>query len=194
MNFKKGTSVLGIILVVLAVILVILISVGTFLYFSSNGKDYTEDYSEKSSTGALVNPAASLTNEEAAAAFDESFVYYLLVNIKAYNLHEPPASSDTPKIEIYVGDDIFSAEVKDGEIDANTGEIEGEDIIIRTSKEEAIEMVRERIYIEESFENGNSSIELVSGKTELFLKGYLKLYTDLTGKSFTGSATKGFFS
>ncbi|MBS3088235.1 hypothetical protein J4402_00475 [Candidatus Pacearchaeota archaeon] len=191
---KRGMSAFGVVLIILIFVLAGLIVMGIVLYSSSKEKDYTEIYSERNASGNFVNPAASLTNEEAIAAFDESFVYYLLVNIKAYNLHEPLASSDTPKIELYIGEDIFNAEVKDGEIDVNGGEIEGEDIIIRTSKEEAVEMTREKNYIKSSFENGKSSIELVSGKTELFSKGYLKLYTELTGKSFTGSAIKRFFS
>lgn len=53
-------------------------------------------------------------------------------------------------------------------------------------------MIRDKNYVEESFRNGKSSIELVAGKTELFEKGYLALYTKITGKSITGSAIKIF--
>ena len=59
-------------------------------------------------------------------------------------------------------------------------EIEGEDIIIRTSKEEGAKMVLDRDYIKESFRSGQSSAELVAGKLELAAKGYLKIYDELS--------------
>lgn len=132
---------------------------------------------------ALKNPVIGLSDEEAAEQFDETFVRYLLYNIGARNLHNPPFSSDTPKIVIYVDELIFNAEVTKGKILVKRAELESEDIIIKTTKTEAVRMMRDKSYVEESFKRGSSNIELVASKTRLFAKGYAKIYTTVTGKT-----------
>lgn len=175
---KKRTKIL---IIALFVILIILILAGIALYYSISGMSY-----KKASNGngrrAIVNPAAGLSYEEAVAKFDDSFVYYLLYSIGANKLHTPFFSSDNPRIEFHIGDDIFNAEVADGSIDVGRGEILDEDIIIKTSKEEGVKMVLDTNYVQESFNNGLSEFELVAGKLELASKGYLKIYEGLTGE------------
>ena len=73
-----------------------------------------------------------MTDEQAVVEFDEDFVFYLLYSIKAYNLHNPPLSSNYPKMEVDVGGDIFSASVKKGLIEVERGGIEEEDVVIRS--------------------------------------------------------------
>ncbi len=135
----------------------------------------------------IVNPVSNLTDEQAVIDFDEDFVFYLLYSIKAYNLHNPPLSSNYPKMEVDVGGDIFSASVKKGLIEVESGGIAEEDVVIRTTKEEAVKMLRDRNYVTESFSEGRSGIDLIADKTTLFAKGYLKLYNEVTGKSITGN-------
>jgi len=53
-------------------------------------------------------------------------------------------------------------------------------------------MINDKNYIEQSFKDGTSQIELVATKTTLFSKGYLSLYTDLTGESITGMVLRRF--
>ena len=153
---------------------------GMYFYNKTN---IITDLNKSGMSVALKNPVLGISDDEAVLIFDESFVYYLLRSIKAYNLHNPPFSSDTPKIEIYVSDEIYNAEVVKGKITVNIGEMDEEDIIIRTNKEEAVKMLRSFSYVEGSFAGGKSSIEMVSGKTELFSKGYLNLYNEITGKN-----------
>ena len=98
-------------------------------------------------------------------------------------MHNPPFSSDTPKIEFIIGDDIFNAEVINKNIKVGKGSISNEDIRITTTKIEGVKMLRDKKYIETSFNNGNSGFEMVAGKVKLFSKGYLDLYKELTGKS-----------
>jgi hypothetical protein len=129
----------------------------------------------------LVNPTEGLSFEEAVAQFDENFVYYLLVSIGAGELHTPIFSSDTPKILFYIDDEVYNAEVEDGRILVERGEIEEEDIIIRTSKEEGVKMVMNSNYVSESFASGGSSFELVADNLELAGKGYLGIYSALGG-------------
>jgi len=191
---KKGVSRSFVVGLVIVLVIIFSVVLGVLLFVLFSGGDYEDVYEERIASGEIVNPVEGLTDEEAVLKFDESFVYYLLVNIKAYNLREPVFSSDTPKMEIYVGEDVFNAEILEGEIDVGKGGVGEEDVIIRTSKEEAVKMIRDKDYIEESFEAGKSSIELVAEETTLFSKGYLKIYTELTGKSLTGDAIKTFFS
>jgi hypothetical protein len=135
----------------------------------------------------IENPVLSLSDEQALLNFDESFVFYLLYNMKAYNLHNPPLSSDYPKIEIDVGGEIFSANVKKGLISVSDVQILNKDLIIKTTKEEAVKMMRDKNYVSQSFGDGKSIIELVASKTMLFAKGYLNLYNEIIGKSVTGN-------
>jgi len=130
-------------------------------------------------TITLENPARGLTMEQAVEQFDEDFVIFLLYAIGANELHNPPFSSNRPQIQFYIGEDAYAATVEKGGIGVGKGVIDDHDIIIRTSKEEAVKMVMDSGYVIESFNSGGSSVELVAGKPELLLKGYLGLYDKL---------------
>ncbi len=138
----------------------------------------------------LANPASNLTNEQVVEVFDERFVQYLLYSIKAYELHNPPLSSDTPKMEIVAGEDVYNAVIIDGVIEVGKGPLKNKDIVIKTSKIEVAKMLKDQDYVTKSFFEGMSTIDLVAGKTNLFAKGYLNLYTQLTGKSITGNVIR----
>lgn len=194
---KRGLSGLAIgIIIFLSVAIVFLLIVLFVLFFS--GENYDEIYEQRISSGEIVSPlidkdtGETLTTEEAVEQFDEDFVYYLLISIRAYNLHTPSFGSDKPEIEFYIGEDVYNSIIDEGDIYVFRGETQEEDIIIRTSKEEAVMMIRDEGYIEESFQTGGSSIEMVAGKTELASKGYLEIYTSLTGGSITGFFVEGF--
>lgn len=174
----------------LAGILIFILLIGIFLYFALFNPNNSVHYYNLEAEGKLANPVLSLTNEQAVAKFDDSFVYYLLVQIKAYNLHNPPLSSSTPKIQIYVDELSYNAEIVNGIIKIYNGESSNKDIIIRTTKEEAVKMLRSSNYISVSFQEGKSSIEKVEGQSVLFGKGYLNLYNEITGKSITGNVVK----
>jgi len=168
------------------ILVAVVLIVGLFLYFALSGKNYDDLYSG----AVLPNPTDGLSLEEAIAEFDEEFVYYLLVSIKAYNLHEPPLSSDKPKIEFLIDSEVFNAIVDDGRIVVEKGQIDSEDMSISTTTEEAVLMVQNRNYVQDSFVTEKSTIELKAEKSTLFAKGYLSLYTELTGKSITGGVTR----
>jgi hypothetical protein len=136
---------------------------------------------------AVSNPASGLTEEQAIAAFDESFVYSFLVSIKAYNLHNPPLSSDKPRIQIEVEDETFNTVIDSGEIIVGKGNIAGEDVLIRTTRLEIVKIINDKTYARGSFNEGKSEIVFVAGKTLLFSKGYLNLYKQITGSSITGN-------
>src|SRR3989344_5082716 len=131
-------------------IVVLLVIIGAVYYFLSNRSV------SSGSTRILENPASGLSLEEAVREFNESFVLYLLYSINANELHNPVFSSDQPKIEIFVENDLYSAIVEKGNIKVEKGEIKNEDIKIMTSKEEAVKMMNDRNYITTSFKEGNS--------------------------------------
>ena len=181
---KKGLSKLVAFLIILCLILVAIIII--LLFFIFGGKDYSLNYEEKFASGELVNPIENLSFEQAIQEFDAGFVLYILYSIKAYNLHTSPFSSDKPKIEFNIDEEIYNAVVNSGEIIVGDGGIEEEDIVVITTKEEGVKMLQNKNYIEESFQSGKSTFEIVAGKTELASKGYLEIYSTLTGKTITG--------
>ena len=177
---KKRWKIFVIILLSLVVLFLIIGGVFVYLIFNESGRDKNGG---GSGSVPLINPVQGLSDEEAVAKFNEGFVLYILQSIKAYNLHNPPFSSDTPKIEFVMENEIYNTEVINKNIKVRKGSMSNEDIRITTTKQEGVKMLRNRSYIEASFNNGNSGFEMVAGKVKLFSKGYLDLYEELTGKS-----------
>ena len=162
--------------ILITLIFIIIIIIAAYFLFVSKSKN-----DEEKESIVLKNPVFGLSDEQAASQFNESFVLFLLASIGAQNLHNPPLSSNTPKIEVYVDDIVFGAIVINGGLGIIKRSIKDPDIRIRTNKNEAIKMLRDRNYISESFRTGNSKIELLAGKTTLFTKGYLDIYNKIKG-------------
>ena len=169
-------------IVLAALLLLIIISV-LFFYFALVSPDNSSTYTVRE----LINPVTGLSDEQAREQFDEEFVFYLLYSLEVYNLHDPPLSENHPKMLFSIDEDFYYALVDDGEIIVNRGEIDNQDLTFFTTKEEAVRMLRKRAYIEQSFQSGESSIELKVDKATLFAKGYLNMYNALTGKTITGN-------
>lgn len=127
---------------------------------------------------------------------NEQYISYLLNEIGAYKLHAPSLSNDMPKINLKVDELEFKAEIDNGYPRTNTGKWDKADIKITTTKNEVIEAIKSnpKEYMKNSVSSGKTVIELLGGYTDLFSKGYLTLYQDLTGKSFTGSVIRIFIS
>jgi hypothetical protein len=174
----------GRIALIISIILIIILIIISFLYVSLF-KPNTSTTSQKG-----TSPLQGLTDQQAEAQFNESFILYLLYNIKAYQLHNPPLSSETPKIEIILEDASFNAIIEKENIIVSEGSIENEDIQIITTKKEAILMIKDANYIKDSFISGKSSINLLADKTTLFTKGYLNIYNELNPSSVTGNVIK----
>lgn len=170
--------------VLIAFLMLLLAFSGIYAYYILIGPDYSEKYENQLQNGSIKNPTQSLEEEEAVETFNESFVFYILFNIKAYNLHSPPFSSEKPRIEFQVDNKTFNAEIDKGEILVYSGRIEKEDIRILTTAEEGVKMTNDKNYISESFSQEKSIIELVAGKTKLASKGYLKIYKELTENDY----------
>jgi uncharacterized protein YneF (UPF0154 family) len=131
----------------------------------------------------IENPTLGKTTQQAVLEFDQSFVEYLLYSIGAGDLRKVPLTSNRPKVIIEIEGEVYYAYVKSGvvnfDVDIPRDEV---DMILKTTKEEAVKMIKDKDYIKESFRTGLSEIEIVSGNAELFAKGYLKIYQTLTGE------------
>jgi hypothetical protein len=162
---------------------------GMFFYF------VTASPSKPRGENIVANPAEDLTSEEAALQINEESIKYLVFSLGGWKLHNPPLSDETPKIKVVVDDEVYFSEIVNGEISAEKKEIDNEDITIKTTKKElagAIKSLSIKDYIKNSVQEGKTTLELKASYTTLFSKGYLSIYKDITGKSFTGSAVRIF--
>lgn len=176
----------GWVALVFSLFVLVLLVGGMFAFFKINYTPFAEKKiisSAISSVSKAKSPIASLSTEQIAKEFNETFIYYLLTGIGAQSLHNPPFSDNVPKIKIVVEKEIYSATVNDGKIGIKKKDISDPDIIITTTKAEAAKMIKSKSYISESFKNGGSGLELVAGKATLLAKGYMNIYKDITGKS-----------
>ena len=164
---------------IMALVLLVFAGIAAVYFFGFGEYLSFSDKNENVKLSPIENPVIGLNDEEAIENFDESYVLYLVASLGASSLHNVPLTDNTPKLEFYIDEEMFFAEIKDGAIFVGNGEIGNEDLLIRTSKAEAVKMIRNRDYIEDSFINGNSQFVLVSSKAELVAKGYLKLYNEL---------------
>jgi len=174
---------------VLGIILIILVIGGLFFYFITAARSKPRAGTE------IANPIKGLTAEQAVAQFDKSYIDYLVFVIGGWKLHNPPLSKETPKIKVIVDSDVFVSEIIDGEIRTEEKDTGEEDIIIRIIKEEIVNSILSldmEAHIKESISNGKTTLELKASYTKLFSKGYLSIYKDITGKSFTGSVVEIF--
>lgn len=163
-------------IILLAIVLIISISL---LYPAITGQIIRS----QQNSGKLKNPISGLSDEQAEKNFDETYIRYLLYAIGLDKLKSTPLSGETPKIEIQVSEETYNAEIIKGNIKIEKGEIEGEDIIIRTTEQEIIKSMREKTYLTSSFKNGLTSIQLITAKTELLAKGYLNIYNQLSSSA-----------
>ncbi len=171
-----------------AIIFLILLVGGLFLYFA------TASPSKPKNT--IENPISqNVSYKEAVLGFSEEYIDYLVFSIGGWKLHNPPASSETPKIKVIVDSDVYVSEIINGEIKTKRKEINNEDITIRTTREEIVNAILSSDmgnYIKQSVQEGKTVLELKADYTTLFSKGYLNIYKELTGKPFTGSVIEIF--
>ena len=166
---------------VLGILLILALFVIAFLYYSLAKPGYKKQEISK----------PNITEE---TIIEESHISYVLNELGAYNLHNPPLSSETPKINVKVDDDWYGAEVREGKIYTKKSAFDKADLVFYTSSEELKNALKGDIkeYMKSSVSDGKTSLELKASYSTLFSKGYLGLYQELTGKSLTGSIIRIF--
>ena len=185
---KKGVVNLPVIILYILFILTIFLAI--FVFLSLKGPDYSDIYMEKLLTEEIKNPVFSEpkigfedtnNSDNKEEASEEEFIEYFMTIIEAYNLHAPPFSSETPKIQFNLDNKDYNVEILKGKIYVDEGSINNKDIIIGSTKEELKKIFLNEDYLQESFTSGMSSIELVASVTKLWIKGYTKIYSKITG-------------
>lgn len=132
-----------------------------------------------------ANQSASYQEYFKSKQFILDALSLMMKEIKAYNLHAATFSNDLPKIEINVEDVIFGVTVDKGEFAVTEGAIASPDIRIITTVEELKKIILaqdQKAAVENSFNSGNSKIEVLAGKITLMMKGYLGLYNTISGE------------
>ncbi|MFH1711013.1 MAG: hypothetical protein ABH840_01760 [Nanoarchaeota archaeon] len=170
---------------IVGVSLIVLFIIIAFLFLTLGKPKYEKQ--------DLENPLTNAGTSELVVG--DNHVRYLLNEIGAYQLHTQPASSENPLIEVIVDDSVFFAEIEKGRILFRSEKTYEPDLRIITGKEEVKNILSSdniKEGVKSSVSSGNTKLELVSSYTELFFKGYLQIYKDLTGKSFTGSVIRIF--
>ena len=173
---KNKRRKLNRVFLITSIILILFLILGA-LYYSFNLR--SERFEKSGTSKKIVNPVSGLSLEDAIHGFNVQYLNYLLISLDAGKLHSPPFSSDTPKIEFFVEDEIYSVEIIDGRISINEGGINDNDLAIRTTREEIIKMMLDKGYVLKSFDEGLSNVELIANSIELISKGYLRLYQNL---------------
>jgi hypothetical protein len=205
---RKGFNYKKLFLWVFGIVLLLVIIYGIFLLgaifgTSTIGSNITY---VNPVLGVLANVQASLENQlnemqtienlseevieeviiQAELEFDQDYINYVLHAMSAWKLHNPPLSSNKPKIRVIVDEEIYNSEVDDGVISTFVGDIEDPDIAIITTKREVIQaMLVEDMteFMKLSVAEGRTTIEMLAGQLELASKGYLQMYEDVTGES-----------
>jgi hypothetical protein len=125
--------------------------------------------------------------EQAIIEFNADYINYILAALGTGYLHKSPLF-ENPFIEFVLGEETWSSEIKGGVPNAQQTSIENEDLRITISKEEAVRaLLSDDIvqFMKDSVVAGNTNIEMIAGKTELFTKGYLEMYKELTGEEIS---------
>ncbi len=159
MKEKKEFDLPKILLSILELIVLILII--SFIYLSANGnKNYNGIYSEHAQKEVIKS---------------------LVTALKLYNVHEIPYLGITPKIQIYIRENLhfiesYYLEIVKGNVIIKDGETNEEDIIIRTTEEEILKIVNDTNYMKESLSTGKTTVEKVASDFILFTKGYPDIF------------------
>lgn len=122
----------------------------------------------------------------------EQQINLVLYALGASKLHNPPLSKNAPKIEFVIDNDVYSVEIIGNKFLTKKESVEGPDLRIIMPREEFINALNSnpKLYFQESVEEGKTEIEVLAGKTELTMKGYLSLYKEITGKSLSANLIK----
>ena len=122
--------------------------------------------------------------EQAVIEFDSDYINYLLVALGTGYLHKSPLF-ENPLIEFVLGNEVWNSEVNKGLPDSKKGSINNEDLRITISNDEAVKALLSsdiEQFMKDSVKSGNTEIEMIANKAELFSKGYLDMYKALTGE------------
>jgi hypothetical protein len=122
--------------------------------------------------------------EQGGVDFNEDYINYVLAALGTGYLHKS-ILGENPLLELVLENEVWSSEIIQGVPNSKKGQIDKEDLRITMNKEEAVKALLSsdiKQFMKDSVANGNTKIEIVAGKAELFSKGYLEMYKKMTGE------------
>ena len=176
------------VLLILFIVGGILSAVFFFGFFSKSGNKIVLENPLKNLVFANTNAEGQVDYnavlQQGILEFDEDYINYLLVALGVGNLHSMIGFGN-PIVEFNLDGEVWNSEVIKGGLNTRRGLNENKDLVISISKKEAVKGLLSsdlEQFMKDSVYNGNTQIEMVAGKIELFGKGYLSMYTQLTGE------------
>lgn len=193
-NNSRGQLLWKALTIILAILLIILILAAVFIYYVIfNPKESQKDKGEnpyKDQVKDLIDEKKAFTQNDTKPLANyqkpikEEHISYVLYELEADKLHNPPASAENPIIRLDVDNTIFMARVINNKITVEEGEGKGEDIRVIATRKAIIDAIKSDDVaktIKNSINTGESKLEIVSDNKELLMKGYLTIYKELTG-------------
>lgn len=172
--------------------IIAILAIAYFLgFFSNKGEQITIENPLKNIVFANTNQAGEIDGEaviqQGIEQFNENYIIYLLVSLGTNNLHKSYTGYGPAKINLIIDDETWSAQIEKG-LSVQKSSVDDPDLIIKMSKQTAVESLLSpniQSHLKSSVNSGQVSLELVAGKVELASKGYLKMYTQLTGEEIS---------
>lgn len=172
-------------LVVSAVVLVLIVAIATTGYFMffNNSKSILQNPLEgyKVIFGQGTGDLAEINIED--IVITPEFISYLLNEVGAWNLHKSPLTLEKAMINFKIDDNLFTSTISKGKITTIEGLSGDADISFVSTKIEIVLAIIDENPVEvfkESLASGETTIEKIADDTELFAKGYLTLYEELS--------------
>ena len=188
-KYRTTKKVIKILIIVFVILLILVIAFAAgFIFKKSERVEIILENPLKNLVFANTNEAGEINEqaviEQAIIEFNQDYINYLLVALGTGYLHKSPLF-ENPFIEFVLGDEIWSSEINKGLPNSIKQPIDNEDLRITISKEEAVRALLSpdiEQFMKNSVRNGNIQIEMIASKVELFSKGYLDMYSALTGE------------
>jgi hypothetical protein len=171
----------GKILIFLSIVLVLLIIVALFVGYMIF-KSYGNQKNSNLNKPVHINWSETELME---LEINESVISYILYQLDLEELHNPPLSSNTPKIKVIVDNDNYYSEVIDNQIFTSKTEMQNSDISIYIPKFQVIRVLNSTEpskVILDGISSKLISFEINADKSSLLMKGYYPLYQRFTGK------------
>jgi len=172
-------------LVISAVVLVVILAIATtsyFVFFSNSKSEILnplEGY--KVNFGQSTGDLSEINIED--IVITPEFISYLLNEVGAWNLRKSPLTLENPIINFQIDETYFNSEITKGKISTKSGSSNSADISFVSTKVSIVKAIIDDAPVEifkESISSGETTIQKIADDTELFAKGYLDLYNELS--------------
>lgn len=174
-------------------IIMISLSTATYALFFTNEKQEIENplnglnLKLSSRTSAALDtsnnsePTQTTKEQIDAIQITPEFISYLLNEVGAWQLRTNPLTLEKPIINFKIGEETFTSTISK-EISTIPGLSDKADIQFNGDKTDliyALDSASPEEVFKESLAEGRTTIEVFASESELFAKGYLKLYNEL---------------